>query len=232
MVRRCTPRQNPRVNPRVNLRVAARVWPACGPDGVIRPFVVRLPALRVGGSAGRLRCGSSSAGGGSIPDERAHRAAPTSEPGGAGRHSGASGRGEGRGVRRRSSTRATSDGRGGRGRAARPRLRPCGGARAPVRQDLVDHRRLRDARHDPHRAGAVRARERVDLEDLPQQRRPSASGLGGRELRRDHHRHGGIGGGGRRPAAHAARAVGVPPVVPRGHLPLVGDVGQHPREKL
>jgi hypothetical protein len=47
MVRRCTPRQNPRVNP----RVAARVWPACGPDGVIRPFVVRLPALRVGGSA-------------------------------------------------------------------------------------------------------------------------------------------------------------------------------------
>jgi len=55
MVRRCTPRQNPRVNP----RVAARVWPACGPDGVIRPFVVRLPALRVGGSAGRRVGGSA-----------------------------------------------------------------------------------------------------------------------------------------------------------------------------
>jgi hypothetical protein len=47
----------------------------------------------------------------------------------------------------------------------------------------------------------VRAHERVDLEDLLQQRRPPAGDFGGREL-------------------------------PRGHLPLVGDVGQHPREKL
>jgi len=89
---------------------------------------------------------------------------------------------EGRGARGRSLTRATSDGRGGRGRAARPRLSPCGGARAQVREDLVDHRRLRDARHDPHRAGAARAHERVDLVDLPQQRGPPARRLGGGEL--------------------------------------------------
>jgi ABC-2 type transport system ATP-binding protein len=38
-----------------------------------------------------------------------------------------------------------------------------------VRQDLVDHRGLPDERHNPHRAGALRARVRVDLED-PQSR--------------------------------------------------------------
>jgi len=59
-----------------------------------------------------------------------------------------SGRVEGRGARGRSSPHATGapgapgamrHGRAGRGRAARPKLRPCGGARAQVRQDLADH---------------------------------------------------------------------------------------------
>jgi len=39
-------------------------------------------------------------------------------------------------------------------------------------------------------------------------------------------------GGALRLAAHAARAVGVPAIVPRGDLPLVRDVDQHAREKL
>ena len=102
----------------------------------------------------------------------------------------------------------------------------AGGLRAPVRAPAAPAaarlRRgvricgLRDARHDPHRAGAVRAHQRVDLEELPQQRRPPARRLGGRQARRDDHRHGGIGTGGCRPAPHPARAVGIPPVVPRG----------------
>jgi hypothetical protein len=37
-----------------------------------------------------------------------------------------------------------------------------GGASAEVRQDLVDHRRLRDEGDDPHDAVARGARERVD----------------------------------------------------------------------
>jgi len=73
-----------------------------------------------------------------------------------------------------------------------------------VRQDLVDHRGLRDERHNPHRAGALRARERVDLEDLLQQCRPAAGGVGGGQPRRSHDRHGRIGSGGLRLAAHAA----------------------------
>jgi len=36
-------------------------------------------------------------------------------------------------------------------------------AGAEVREDLVDHRRLRDARHDPHGTVAGRAREWVDF---------------------------------------------------------------------
>ena len=36
-----------------------------------------------------------------------------------------------------------------------------------MRQDLVIHRRPGDERHNPHRAGAVRAHQRVDLEELP-----------------------------------------------------------------
>ena len=35
-----------------------------------------------------------------------------------------------------------------------------------------------------------------------------------------------------RRAAHPARAVGVPPVGPRGHVPLVRDVNQDPRQEL
>lgn len=62
-----------------------------------------------------------------------------------------------------------------------PKLRPGGGARAQVRQDLVDHRGLRDARHDPHRAVAGGTRERVDFEDLLQEGHPSAGGFSGRE---------------------------------------------------
>ena len=88
-------------------------------------------------------------------------------------------------------------------------------AGAQVHQDLVNHRGLRDARHDPHRAGAARARERIDLEDLPQERRPPARRLGGGELGHDQHRHAGIGPGGLRLAAPPARAVGLPTVVAR-----------------
>ena len=51
-----------------------------------------------------------------------------------------------------------------------PRPNPRVGACARVHQDLVNHRGLRDEGHDPHRAGALRAHERVDLEDLLQQR--------------------------------------------------------------
>jgi len=54
-------------------------------------------------------------------------------------------------------------------------------AGAEGREDLVDHRRLRDARHDPHGAVAGRAREGVDFKELPQQRRPPAGGLGRRQ---------------------------------------------------
>ena len=100
-----------------------------------------------------------------------------------------------------------------------------------MRQDLINHRRLRDTcvmnatiRIAPaHCAGAWRAHERVDLDDLLQERRPPAGDLGGRQSRRDHHRHGGLGTGGLRLAAHAAGAVGIPPRVPRGDVAL-GDV--------
>jgi len=55
----------------------------------------------------------------------------------------------------------------------------CAGAE--VREDLVDHRDLEDARDDPHGAMAGRAREWVDLEELLEQRRPPAGGLRGGE---------------------------------------------------
>ena len=51
-------------------------------------------------------------------------------------------------------------------------------------EDLVDHRRLSDARDDPHGFAIRRTRERVDLEDLLQEARPSAGGLGQRESSR------------------------------------------------
>jgi len=49
------------------------------------------------------------------------------------------------------------------------------GAGAEGREDLVDHRRLRDARHDPHGAVAGRTCGGIDLEDLLEQRRPAAA---------------------------------------------------------
>lgn len=49
--------------------------------------------------------------------------------------------------------------RPGRGRAPRGEPILAGGARMEVRQDLVNHRRLRDERDDPHGAVAPRARE-------------------------------------------------------------------------
>ena len=81
---------------------------------------------------------------------------------------------------------------------------------------------------DTHRAAAGGTRERVDLEDLLQERRPAAGGLGRREAwRGDDH-------GRRRErdrlslTSHPARTVGIPAVVPRGHVALVGDVHQDP----
>lgn len=54
--------------------------------------------------------------------------------------------------------------RSGRGRTPRAGVGGGGrGAGAELREDPVDHRRLRDAGDDPHRAVAGRARERVDL---------------------------------------------------------------------
>ncbi len=50
-----------------------------------------------------------------------------------------------------------------------------------MREDPVDHRGLGDERDDPQGAMAGRARQRVDLEDLLQERRPPAGRLGGRE---------------------------------------------------
>ena len=48
-----------------------------------------------------------------------------------------------------------------------------GGARAEVREDQVDHRRLGDERDEAHRAVAGGTRERVDLEDLLQEGGPA-----------------------------------------------------------
>jgi len=80
-------------------------------------------------------------------------------------------------------------------------------AGAEVREDLVDHRRLRDERHDPHRAVAGRACEGIDLEDLLEQGRPAAGGLDGASRGA-----GTIAGG---PSAAAGSAF---PRMPRGRL--------------
>ena len=88
------------------------------------------------------------------------------------------------------------------GDAGAPRVagaRVEGGFRAPDRapapprvrrQDLIDRRRLRNDRHDPHGAVAGRAPEGVDLEALLPQRRPPAGGLGRRQARRGNDRRG------------------------------------------
>ncbi|MFN8718870.1 MAG: hypothetical protein ACK5XT_04390 [Gemmatimonas sp.] len=71
-------------------------------------------------------------------------------------------------------------------------------AGAEVGEDPVDDGRLRDAGDDPHRALARRARERVDLEDLPEERRLPAAGLGWRESGCGHDGGWPVRGGGRR----------------------------------
>jgi len=76
-----------------------------------------------------------------------------------------------------------------------------------VRQDLVDHRRLGDARDDPHGPAARRTREGVDREDLLEEaahRRVASVGASrGAET---------IAGG------TAAAAVAALPRIPRGRL--------------
>ena len=57
-----------------------------------------------------------------------------------------------------------------------PGVRCSGGADTEVREGLVDHRRLRDERDDPHHALAGGTREGVDLDALLEQRRPPAAG--------------------------------------------------------
>ena len=52
-------------------------------------------------------------------------------------------------------------------------------------EDLVDHQRLGDERDDPHGPATRRTRERVDLKDPLQKRRPAAGDLGRREAWRN-----------------------------------------------
>ena len=117
------------------------------------------------------------------------------------------------------------------GGAPRAAGRPGGGA-GEVPQDLVDHRRLGDAGDDAHGAVARRAREGVDLEDLLQKRRPPAGGLGRRQAWRA------ADGGGRTSCGrlgltpHAARAIGVPAMVARGHVPFSSFVRPSERHAL
>lgn len=103
-------------------------------------------------------------------------------------------RGVGSGSNGRSGRRRAGVGRvtraGSRGSRADGGFRgPAGGSRvvrarwcAIVREDLVDHRGLGDARDDPHEPATYRARERVDLDDLLH--RSPTGGLGGRESER------------------------------------------------
>lgn len=85
-------------------------------------------------------------------------------------------------------------------------MRLAVGAGPEVGENLVDDRRLRDARDDPHRAVADGTREGIDFEDLLQERRPPAAGLGGRESWRGDD-GGRRSGGGLGPTPHPARAV-------------------------
>ena len=87
------------------------------------------------------------------------------------------------------------------------RRRGSGGAGAEVRHDLVDHRRLRDEGDDPHDAVARGARERVDLEELLEERRPPAGGLRRRQSWRVHDRQRCTGRDGLLLGPHPARAV-------------------------
>jgi hypothetical protein len=111
-------------------------------------------------------------------------------------------------------------------------VRLARGARPAMREDPVDHRDLGDERDDPHGAMAGRARQRVDLEHLLQQGRPPAGGLGRRESWRGDDQGWRIGCGGLGLTPHPARTVGVPAVVPRGDVALVGNVHEDPSEEL
>ena len=121
--------------------------------------------------------------------------------------------------------------RTGLGRVTRAGVRLTGGAAAEVGEDLVDHRRLRDEGDDPHRALTRRARERVDLEDLLEERGPPAAGLGRREAW-----HGEDGGwrlerDGLRLPSQPARAIGIPAGVARRDVALVRDMHQDPGQE-
>jgi hypothetical protein len=111
-------------------------------------------------------------------------------------------------------------------------VRRTGGAGPEVGEDWVDHRRLGDAGDEAPRAVAGRARQRVDLENLLEQGRPPAAGLGRRESGRgdDHGRR--LERGGLSLTSHPTRTVGIPARVPRGDVALVGDVHQHPGQEL
>ena len=68
-----------------------------------------------------------------------------------------------------------SPGRGGTPSAIEGR---AGSTGAEEREDLVDHRRLGEYLDDPLGPAARRAGERIDVEDLLQQRRPTTGGIG------------------------------------------------------
>jgi hypothetical protein len=105
--------------------------------------------------------------------------------------------------------------RTGARRMTRPGVRLARGPGAEVREDLVDHRPLRDERDDPHRALARRTREGVHREDRLEQRRRRASAH--RRLASVGARRGaGTMAGG--PSAPVGAAFPRVPRVPRGRL--------------
>jgi hypothetical protein len=89
-------------------------------------------------------------------------------------------------------------------------VRRARGAGPEVGEDLVDHRGLRDERDAPHGPATRRTRERVDLNELLQEGRPSAGGLGRRESWRGNDRGRPVRGGGRRLPPHTAGAIRIP----------------------
>ena len=81
--------------------------------------------------------------------------------------------------------RATRDAPAAR-RPARA-VRACqGGARLELRENAIEDGPVSDERNDPHRAPAPDARERVHLENAPEQIGPSATGLAGGDRSRCH----------------------------------------------
>lgn len=66
-------------------------------------------------------------------------------------------------------------------RAARVAVCLARGADPKLREHLVDHRRLTDERDHPYGPVTRRTRERVDLKELLQKRRPATGDLGRRE---------------------------------------------------